>query len=590
MPEWPTTDTSMVDVVYPSLVLLAGALGITIGALAWRARDQEGARALAVFVTAGGLWTIAEGLSVVRAGLETSRFWTQVALSLSVVPPLAWLLLVLAYTGRRHRVTRRLLAALLVEPLVFLALVWTSTEHTLVWETTDLAPIGAFDGFTGEFGIAFWGHQAYTYLLLTAGVVLLVRMLLRTNDLFRWQSTAWLFAIAVPITGNALYIFRQLPAGLDPTGVSYVLAGLLLALALFESQLRSVAPAAREIGREAVLSELDDAMVILDDDDRIVDANPAGEQLLGTDEFLGRELAVVRPALAEGIEDAGERTELELEHDGRLRYYDVRISSVYGGYGTVSGRVLSLRDVTEREEREQRLDVLNRLLRHNIRNELNLVRGQIELAEPHLEDGDGQQRLAKAKDALDGVVARSDKVGRLSRLLETETGEIDIARGTSGEVATGDLAQLDGDIELSLPENLRVNGGQSLVPALAELIENGIQHNDAAEPRVTVAVDEDRSDTAHVVLTVSDNGPGIDKQEFQTILDGEETDLQHGSGVGLWLVNWVVRRAGGSLSFENTQEGCTVSVRLPRAGQSEPAVRDTDGQSASVIEDADGQG
>jgi PAS domain S-box-containing protein len=569
----------MVDVVYPSLVLLAGALGITIGALAWRAREQVGARALAVFVTAGGLWTIAEGLSVVRAGLETSRFWTQVALSISVVPPLAWLVLVLAYTGHRHRVTRRLLAALLVEPLVFLALVWTTTEHTLVWETMDLAPIGEFDGFTGEFGVAFWGHQAYSYLLLTAGVVLLVRMLLRTNNLFRWQSTAWLFAISVPITGNALYIFGQLPAGLDPTGISYVLGGLLLGLALFESQLRSVAPATREIGREAVLSELEDAIVILDDDDRIVDANPAGERLLGAEEYLGRELGAVRPALADGIDDAGARTRLELEQTGRVRYYDVRISSLYGGYGVVSGNVLSLRDVTEQEEREQQLDVLNRLLRHNIRNELNLVRGQIELAEPHLDNGDGKQRLGKAKRALDGVVARSNKVGRLSRLLETEASEVDIARGIRGEAQTGDLAQLDGEIEVSLPETLVVSGGQSLVAAFGELIENGIEHNDATEPRVTVAIDESRSDGGHVVLTVSDNGPGIDEQEYQTILEGEETDLQHGSGVGLWLVNWIVRRAGGTLSFENTGEGCTVSVRLPRADDgSEAVVGDADRQ------------
>jgi PAS domain S-box-containing protein len=569
----------MVDVVYPSLVLLAGALGITIGALAWRARDEDGARALAVFVTAGGLWTIAEGLSVVRAGLETSRFWTQVGLSLSVVPPLAWLLLVLVYTGRRHRVTRRLLAALLVEPLGFLALVWTTTEHTLVWETTALAPIGEFDGFTGEFGIAFWGHQAYSYLLLTAGVVLLVRMLLRTNNLFRWQSTAWLFAISVPITGNALYIFGQLPAGLDPTGVSYVLAGLLLALALFESQLRSVAPATREIGREAVLSELEDAMVILDDDQRIVDTNPAGERLLDAEDYLGRELAAVRPALADGIDDAERRAQLELEQAGRLRYYDVRISSLYGGYGAVSGSVLSLRDVTEREEREQRLDVLNRLLRHNLRNELNLVRGQIELAEPHLDNGDGRQRLAKAKDALDDVVARSDKVGRLSRLLEAEATEVDIADGIRGEVRAGDLAQLDGKISVSLPDTIRVSGGQSLVAAFGELIENGIQHNDAATPRVRIAVDDAASGGEHVVLTVSDNGPGIDEQEFRTILDGQETDLQHGSGVGLWLVNWVVRRAGGTLSFETTGEGCTVSVRLPRADDgSETVVGDADRQ------------
>jgi len=462
-------------------------------------------------------------------------------------------------------VGRRLLAGLAVEPLVFLGLVWTIDEHSLVFESTETAAIGSFDTLAGEFGVAFWGHQAYSYLLLAAGAVLLVRMLIRTSRLFRWQSTAWLFAITVPVAVNALYIFGWLPRGLNPTGIGYVLASLLLGLALFESQLRSVAPATREIGRERVLADLDDAIVILDEDDRIVDANRAGEALLSTGAYLGEELAAIRPELAAGIDGVDGRTQLELDRDGRLRYYDARVSSLYGGYGAVSGTVLSLRDVTERAQREQRLDVLNRLLRHNIRNELNLVRGQIELAEPHLADGEGGKRLGKAKEALDGVVDRSDKIGRLSRLLETETGAVDLAREIRGEVAAGSLAGLDGTVEERLPESLRVDGGGSLAAAFAELVENGIEHSDAPEPRVTVGLDAEQSTEDHVVVTVSDNGPGIERQEYETILDGEETPLQHSSGVGLWLANWIVRRAGGSLSFENTDDGCTVSVRLPRA-------------------------
>jgi len=561
----------MIDVLYPPLVLVAGVIGIGLGAVAWRYRRRPGARPLAVFAVAAGCWTIAEGFALVRGGLDTSQFWQQVGLSFSVALPVAWLALVLAYTGSQRRLTRGLAGALLLEPAAFLGLLWTADRHDLVWTGGERVAVGEFDAFAGEFGLAFWGHQAYSYLLLSAGVFLLVRMLFHSNRLFRWQSTAWLFAISVPMTVNTLSLFGLLPSGLDPTGLGYVLASALLALALFESQLHSIAPATREIGREAVLAELDDAILILDGEDRVVDANPAAKRLLdaGVEPYLGQPLGEVRPSLAAALEDADGQAGIDLEDGGRIRHYDVRISPLYRAYGALSGRVVSLRDVTERQQREQRLDVLNRLLRHNIRNELNLVRGQIELARPTVAGEEGDERLGKAIDAVDGIVARSDKVGRLSRLLETEgTGSIDIAMELRAERRAGGLSQLDGEIRIDLPEQLYVGGGQSLIAAFDELIENGIRHNDSGTARVTIAVDGSRSDDSQVVITVSDNGPGINDQERQTIADGEETVLKHSSGVGLWLVNWVVRRAGGTVSFEDSQPGSTVAVTLPRV---EPA-------------------
>lgn len=557
----------MIEALYLPLVLVAGVIGVAVGAFAWRYRGQPGSRALAAFATAASLWTVAEGLSVARSGLETSQFWAQVALSFSVVVPVAWLLLVLGYTGTERLLTRGLFAALLVEPAAFVALVWTEGRHGLVWRDGESIPVGEFDAFAGEFGLAFWGHQAYSYLLVTAGVVLLARVLVRSNRLFRWQSTAWLSAIAVPALTSALSVFGLFPRGLDPTGLSYVLASVLLAAALFDTQLRSVAPATREIGREALLSDLEDAIIILDGDDGIVDANAAAEEMLGggAESYLGQDLADVRPALASALATTDDRAELDLDVGRRVRHYDVRVSSLHRGYGTLSGRVVSLRDVTERQQREQRLDVLNRLLRHNIRNELNLVRGQIELARPSVTDEESNERLETAIEAVDGIVTRSDKVGRLSRLLETETGgSIDIAAELRGEFRTGEPAGHDGEILVSLPETLRVAGGRSLVAAFDELVGNGLVHNDGAEPRVTLSLDQEQTDAEHVGITISDNGPGIDEQEYRTVVEGEETPLRHSSGVGLWLATWIVRRAGGTLSFENTDDGCTVSVRLPR--------------------------
>jgi len=563
----------MTESLYFPLIFLAAMVGVCTALFALFYRDRPGAKPAAVFAGTASVWAVVEGLRVAQTGLETMVLWTATALSLSVLLPPAWLLFVLEYTGSERRLTRQLFAALLVEPLLFLSVVWTNDAHELVWSGSEIISYGAFDGLAVEFQLAYWAHQVYASLLLAAGALILVRMLLETNRLYQWQGIALLVAVLVPMSTNAIYSFGLLPPGIDPTAISYVLASVVLTVTVLETELFGIAPATRQIGRRAVLSELEDAMIILDDSDRIVDVNPAAATLLGQPvaDCLGRGLVDLTPALADALDGSTAQSPVELELDGKRRYYDLRRSELYRGYGTVSGQVLSLRDITERRQREQRLDVLNRLLRHNVRNELNVVRGSIELARTDIDADEPIARLETATRAVDGIVDRSDKLGRLSRMLDSEQGDgIDIAAELRGERQMGGLSPAGGEVTLDLPERIAVTGGSALVAVFEELVSNAIEHNDSEEPRVVVRFHATESSDSHAVIEVSDNGPGIEQQELQTILSGRETALQHSSGVGLWLVNWVVERAGGTVTFEN-DDGCTVRVRLPRA-----AVDDTE--------------
>ena len=556
----------MAQPFYLPLVLLAAVVGMGVGFVAWIQGDRPGARPLAVLVVAASLWAVAEGLTIASAGLGALTFWTRVGLTFSTVVPIAWLVTVLEYSGRERWLTRGRLALLLVEPALFVVLVWTNDGHGLVWTDATRAFLGEYSALALDFGLAFWAHQAYSYLLVTAGALLLVRLILGSNRLYRSQSTALLLAIAVPMVGNALYIFDLLPAGIDPSGLAYVLTSIVLAGAMFRTQLLQVAPAVRELGREEVLTELDDAVFILDGNDRIVDTNPAGRDLVdaAASDYLGRPLDVAVPALADALD--ADQSLLRLDTGGSVRYFDVQISSLSRGYGTLSGCLVSLRDVTEQRRREQRLDVLNRLLRHNIRNELNVVRGNVDLARDAVADDGASQRLGTAVETVDTIVDRSEKVSRLSRLFETDTGgTFDLADHLDSDLATTRRDYPDADIDISLPEPLLVEAGPTLTVAFDELVVNAVEHNDGEHPRVDIAVDDAESDDEHVVVTVTDDGPGIDDQEYRTIAEGRETPLEHASGVGLWLANWVVEHNGGSLSFDSSERGTTVRVRLSRA-------------------------
>ncbi|PSP66190.1 hypothetical protein BRC70_09125 [Halobacteriales archaeon QH_6_68_27] len=368
------------------LVFLAAVVALGVGAFAWYFRETPGARFVTVLMTGVAIWAFGDGMALASPALEGKVVWTRVAWSV-------------AHADRDWRLDGRQVAVLLVEPVAFLALVWTNGDHELVWTDFSTEIVGGSVVLTREFGLAFWAHHAYSYFLVAVGCVVLVGLNFRTNRRFRSQNTALLVAAAVPLFANTASVFGLLPPQYDLTALGFVVTGLAVAAAVFREDLLTVAPATRKLGRETVVDDMDDEVLILDAEGRVVDLNPAAERLLGTttDEAVGRPLAAVDRAFGEAVA-ALETGQAELELDGAdgRRYYDARVSTLEGAYPTTSGRVVSLRDVTDRRQREQRLDVLNRLLRHNLRNEMNVVGGNVELLAEDLDAADPtvRKRLA----------------------------------------------------------------------------------------------------------------------------------------------------------------------------------------------------
>jgi len=547
-----------------AVVLLAAVVGMGVAALVWLHRDRPGAGPLAAFVIAASLWAVAHGLELAVPGVVLMERLVQIQLTLSVVVPVAWLVTVLEYTGHPGWLTRKRVALLLAEPAAFVTLVWSNGAHQLVWRGATVATGAETSTLVPVWGLARWGHLAYMLVLILAGGVLLIRKMLRTNDRFQGQVLALLVAITVPTVGHSAHAFDLAPAPFDPTSLGYVVSGVVLSGAMLRGQLLDVAPVTRDLGREAVFAEMDDAVVIVDGAGRIVDINAAATVFFSADpaELTGRELASELPDLAATVPDEGERTQAEtrLERDGAVRYYDVRITPLYRSYGVVSGHLVSLRDVTNRRQREQRIDVLNRLLRHNIRNEMNVVRGNADLLSDSV-DPDERDRIDRIVRTVDDIVDRSNKIGRVSEALESERARPVRLPDLLDTVVTAARERHPGaDISLDCPDVCWVEGSPALTLAFEELLSNAVEHGGVG-PTVDVTV---RSTAGSIEVLVSDDGPGIADHERAVILSGEETPLQHGSGVGLWLVKWVVRNVGGTLSFVDGQ-GTTVRIELPGA-------------------------
>ena len=212
-------------------------------------------------------------------------------------------------------------------------------------------------------------------------------------------------------------------------------------------------------------------------------------------------------------------------------------------------------DVTERKRREQRLEVFNRVLRHNLRNQVDVIRSHAEVLADQTSE-DHPERIIAAVDELATIGARARKTDQIMSVEGGPT-ELDLAetlRETVEKVCPRDDTTT---VTTELPEHatLRTNE-QAVTTAVESALENALEH---AESSIGVSVEE--SPEGYTV-TVNDDGPGIPRDELVPIEAGTETTLRHGRGLGLWQLRWSVDEINGELSFDTTN-GTTVRITVP---------------------------
>ena len=222
---------------------------------------------------------------------------------------------------------------------------------------------------------------------------------------------------------------------------------------------------------------------------------------------------------------------------------------------------------TVNEELELQRDevaLLYRVLRHNFRNDINVILGQAELARTAADDDEATAHCRKIVDTVEDMCQYTDRIGRIRRVSETrdERYVFDVDALLASILETHPQITDDVDVSLAVPEGVQVRANALLEEALFELIDNAIEHNDARTPRLSVDVPAANAGTVHIRIT--DNGVGIPTSEIEALEGRRDTQLTHGAGLGLWLVGWVVRHSDGDLEVRRTgDDGTAVHLDLP---------------------------
>jgi PAS domain S-box-containing protein len=243
-----------------------------------------------------------------------------------------------------------------------------------------------------------------------------------------------------------------------------------------------------------------------------------------------------------------------------------------GPESSIDGYITTSRDISARKERERKvaaqrdnLQLLNQVLRHDLRNDLQVVTGYLELLAERT-DADTGEMVETARESAEHAIDLTTTAGEMAEIMlteGTETERIDLQSKLDDAVEAVRSSYPDATVtvEGSVPP-VGVSATEMLDSVFDNLLSNAIQHNDKPTPEVTVsAVERDGT----VLISVADNGPGVADDQKDRIFGEGNTGLgSEGTGIGLYLVRSLVDLYGGDVWIEDNQpEGSVFNVELP---------------------------
>lgn len=318
-------------------------------------------------------------------------------------------------------------------------------------------------------------------------------------------------------------------------------------------------PASRAVGRQTAFDSSDTATVVINNAGNVSDLNPAARELFSVadEELIGVSLDSLLPDVVDiSALNQPEGTTFQLPNSDTM--LEATTTTATDESGQSIGRTIVFTDITTERRRQQRIQVLNRVLRHNLRNDLNAVKGYVDVMAD--DSTDTEQYQTKVQEILDDLVTIGDKAQSTETVLAAEplsNEAIQVSKLISDAISTVETEFASVPATVSVPSDTAVRINPVVLQSIIEeIIENALRHGNCSE----IVIEYD-SETYS--LRITDDGSGIPDHEIAVIDQEQETDLQHGSGLGLWLIKWGTDSFGGSVRFETGESGTTVEIAMP---------------------------
>ncbi|MGE5558367.1 MAG: histidine kinase N-terminal 7TM domain-containing protein [Bacillota bacterium] len=388
------------DMLYSVPLGSAAAISLALAFYAWKRRRPTGYISFVFLMLSVAEWSLGYTMELGSADLHAKLFWAKVQFLGMVVVPAAWLIFIVINIGRETWLKYRIAILIWAEPVIVCILVWTNDFHKIIWDTMSMPAGGLPASLHPAYRWGFWMHTVYSYMVIFFGAHLLFMSHIQSPHFYRRQTGMLLVGGFAPWVVNIMHIFRLGPIpDLDFTPLALSLSGLAVSLGVFRFNFLDIMP----VARDAVIENMRDLVIVLDDQNRIVDLNPSARRIIGETyrEVIGRSAFEIFSHWRELMEKYRDTYEADAEiavmRGEEERHFDLSISPLRAGDGKNPGKLIMLKDITERKNAEKLKTSLGQM-QEAMEETIRAMARIVEMRDPYT--AGHQRRVAKIASAI----------------------------------------------------------------------------------------------------------------------------------------------------------------------------------------------
>ncbi len=569
--------------IYIGILVFSAIVSAAMLSRLWPMRHTAGTRGLMSAIFFVAFWSLAYIMEISALPMDAKIFWAKVQFMAIPFAPVGLFTFALHYTGRGSFLTRTREFLFYIPGIITIILAFSNEKHGQIWREIALTNNQPFGPLTLDHGIGFYLVSLYLYILILLSTVYFLQVALQASQLYRNQARIMLAGMLVPWVANFLYIARINPAqSLDLTPVALTLTNLALSFAFSRYRLVDIRP----IAHTTLFNAMSAGIMVLDQQERIIDINPAGQQILQAGPgIIGAAVQSLLPEWDEwkkrGIKEKAPQ-ELSLASGNS---FEISVTPIQDGNQKQNGLLLVLTDISALKRANEEMREANRMktqllanVSHDFRSPLGAIIGYAEMLKGDMFGPQNAEQKNATAEILDSANQLLAFANNLIGQAQLETGKIMLRDRpfSPGEITDSIHATLHfhaakknlefvQEIDPNLPEQI-LGDVYWLRQIVVNLLNNAVKFTSSGQ----VCLNFKLFDEKHWMIEVSDDGIGISPEDQALIFEAFQQSnhpaarKQYGSGLGLSIVKELTRLMQGKIELSSELgKGSTFRVILP---------------------------
>jgi signal transduction histidine kinase len=358
--------------------------------ISWQRRKAKGGLYIALAVLAIAFWTLSAGVNYATVPIPLKVFFAKLEYTFYNSTFAFLAMFALTYAGYEDWLKKRPIKAFfLIIPISNILLAWTNDWHGLLWKSFTRSEFGN-NTVIFEHGPGYYWASITGFLMISSIILPFWQASHKGTELSRQQARLLFITSILSVVSTVIYLLGSLRLkGVDWAPIICSVLGIMFILILYGTRLLDLVP----IARYTMIEQMSDCVLVLDENNRMVDFNPAAQEIFEINQnHLGKQIKVVMAHWPEMIDlfspNSNKTSQLTIMHEDKTRVFDTHLTIFTDSSGKPYGKLMMLGDVTKHHQAEQSLE--QRLLEIQELNK-NLLESQAQVVAQ-------QRRLAKLEE------------------------------------------------------------------------------------------------------------------------------------------------------------------------------------------------